>query len=205
MHEEAFTDTAAKLFPLFNRFSDFYLVGGTALALHLGHRKSVDFDFFSEKELPSNLLSRVKRAFSPSPVVVTYRAFEQLNLTIAGIKTTFFYFSYPVIEPLLTYRGNAVASIHEIAAMKAFALGKRLAYKDYVDWYFLLKDQHVMLEQVIALAKKKFGGDFNDRLFLGQLVSFDEVSTQQIDFLRDPIDRETIETFLKTTVRSFKL
>ncbi len=205
MHEKAFTDTAAKLFPSFSRFTDFYLVGGTALALHLGHRKSVDFDFFTAKELSANLLGRVKRVFSSFPIVVTYRAFEQLNLTIAGIKTTFFYFAYPVVEPLITYRENKVASVHEIAAMKAFALGKRLAYKDYVDWYFLLKERHVTLSRVLELAQKKFGGDFNDRLFLGQLVSLEDVPTQEIDFLRDPVDRKTIETFLKTTVRDFKI
>lgn len=205
MHAEAFTETAAKLFALFSRFKEFYLVGGTALALQLGHRKSVDFDFFTEKELPANLLQRVKRAFPSSPIAVTYRAFEQLNLTISGIKTTFFYFAYPVIEPLIMYRGNKIASVHEIAAMKAFALGQRLAYKDYVDWYFMLKGKYVTLEAVIALAKKKFGGEFNDRLFLGQIVSFDDVPTQEIDFLGDFLDRTTIAAFLTKEVRNFQI
>jgi hypothetical protein len=58
---------------------------------------------------------------------------------------------------------------------------------------------------LVALAGEKFGGDFNDRLFLGQLVSLEDVKTQEIDFLRDPVDRKTIESFLKTTVRNFKL
>ena len=89
--------------------------------------------------------------------------------------------------------------------MKPLITGKRLAYKDYIDWYFLLKEKHVSLGDVIAHAEKKFGGDFNDRLFLGQLVSFNEIRTQEIDFLRDPIDREMLTRFLTEEVRSFKL
>ena len=94
---------------------------------------------------------------------------------------------------------------------KKFAVGKRLAYKDYVDyvdyvdWYFLLNEKHVDLREVIASAKKKFEDDFNDRLFLGQLVSLEDIPTQKIDFLREEISRSTIAAFLKKTVRQFKL
>ena len=91
----------------------------------------------------------------------------------------------------------------EIAAMKAFAIGKRIAYKDYVDWYFLLSEGHVNIRQVIALARKKYGNDFNDRLFLGQLASLGDVPTQRINFLKDEVRRETIEKFLKKTVKEY--
>lgn len=89
--------------------------------------------------------------------------------------------------------------------MKAFAIGKRMSYKDYVDWYFLLKEHYVELTDVITHAKQKFGNDFNDRLFLGQLVSLTEVPTQKIDFLRDEVDREIITKFLEITVKEFKI
>ena len=101
------------------------------------------------------------------------------------------------------YKGIAIASIREIAVMKALAIGKRLSFKDYIDWYFLLKEKHISLREVIIHAKKKFGEDFNDRLFLGQLVSLEDVSTQKIDFLRDAIDRKTVQSFLEKTVRAF--
>ena len=51
MHEKVLTPTARRLFPLLGRFKEFYLVGGTALALQIGHRVSVDFDMFTEKQL----------------------------------------------------------------------------------------------------------------------------------------------------------
>lgn len=205
MHEKAFTKQAAVLFPSFAKLGEFYLVGGTALALQIGHRLSVDFDLFSSQVLPANLLSRIKQVFPRSSVSVTYSAPEQLNVLIDTIKTTFFHYEYPVLDPFITYQGVSIASIREIAAMKAFAVGKRLSFKDYVDWYFLLKEEHVNLEDVIAFCQKKFGNDFNDRLFLGQLVSLEDIVTQKIDFFGNPVDRAAIQQFLEATVRSFKL
>ena len=157
MHEQALTKQATALFPYFSKFKGFYLVGGTALALQIGHRLSVDFDLFTFKELPSNLLSQVKRIFPHSSVAVTYRVPEQLNLLINNIKTTFFFYEYPVVDPFVEYQKVSLASIPEIAAMKAFAVGKRLSYKDYVDWYFLLKEGYVKLGEVIPFCQKKFG------------------------------------------------
>ncbi|OIP77226.1 MAG: hypothetical protein AUK09_00225 [Parcubacteria group bacterium CG2_30_36_38] len=205
MHEKAFTKQAANLFPYFAKFRGFYLVGGTALALQIGHRLSVDFDLFSSEELPSNLLQRIKQVLPASTISVTYHAPEQLNVLIDNIQTTFFYYNYPVIDPFVSYQDVSLASIREIAAMKAFSVGKRLSYKDYVDWYVLLKEGHVKLDDMLSFCQKKFGNDFNDRLFLGQLASLEDIPTQKIDFLRDAVDRATIQRFLETTVRNFEL
>ncbi len=201
MHEEALTNEAAALFPLFQKFKGFYLVGGTALALQIGHRVSVDFDFFCFEELSTHLLPRVRRVFSGHSILVTYAVPEQLNLILDGVKVTFFYYPYPTVEPFVLYKDIALASVNEIAAMKAFAVGKRIAYKDYVDWYFLLRDRRVSIQHVITLARTKFGGDFNDRLFLGQLASLDDVPTQKINFLNDEPTREVIGIFLKEAVK----
>jgi len=205
MHAEVLIKEASKLFPTFRYFKDFYLVGGTALALHIGHRQSVDFDFFSEKPLPDGLLRKVKRVFTPRLITVTYQSPEQLNLIVDGVKITFFYYPYSVLDPFVSYKGIAVASVREIALMKAFSIGKRLSYKDYVDWYFLLKEKLAALDDVLSRAKKKFGGDFNDRLFLGQLVSIEDVPEQKIDFVRDMVARATIEKTLRQAVKDLKV
>lgn len=205
MFKQVLTKEAAKLFPKFSHFKDFYLVGGTALALQIGHRISEDFDFFSEKELPIYLLQKVKRIFPGLEVKVIYKeARQQITFLLGRIKTTFFYYPYPLIKPLKKYKNVLIASVEEIAAMKAFAIGKRLSYKDYIDWYFLFSEKHIGLKQVINLAKKKFGGEFNSRLFLGQLVSLNDVPTSEINFLREPVDRKTVQNFLEKTVRDFK-
>ena len=126
-------------------------------------------------------------------------------MLIDNIQTTFFHYEYPVLDPFTHYQSVPLLSIREIAATKAFSVGKRLSYKDYVDWYFLLKEKHTRLDEVIPFCQKKFGGDFNDRLFLGQLVSLEDIPSQKIDFLRNAIDRATIKQFLETAVRTFKL
>jgi hypothetical protein len=203
MHEEVFTPNARKLFPLLAQFKGFYLVGGTALALQIGHRVSVDFDMFTERSLHGNLYQKIKRTFATYPIQVTYRSSGQINLIVADVKCTFFSYQYPVCDPYVMFKKVPLASVYEIAAMKALAVGGRLAYKDYVDWYFLLNGRHVDLQVVIEHAKKKFGGDFSDRLFLGQLVSFDDVPTQHIDFFKKNIPRKTIETFIGKKVKRF--
>jgi hypothetical protein len=68
MHREVLTEPAAKLFPLLRRFPDFYLAGGTALALHIGHRVSVDFDLFSGDELDRTLLGQVRGVFGSAEI-----------------------------------------------------------------------------------------------------------------------------------------
>jgi len=201
MHDKALTKRAADIFPDFAGFKGFYLAGGTALALQIGHRRSVDFDFFSSEKLPVDLMAQVKKVFSGSDIAVTYSAVNQLNLMIDDIKTTFLEYPYPLFDNLVEYKGISVASVGEIAAMKAYVLGRRLSFKDYVDWYFLLKEQRVKLYEVILMSKKKFGSEFNDRLFLGQLVSLEDIPDQPIDFLRGEVDRKTILEFLESEVR----
>ncbi len=199
MHDEALTESAAELFPHLSRFAGFYLAGGTALALQMGHRRSVDFDLFSPEPLPPRLLPLIKRVTVRS-LSVTYSSPEQLNVLAGDVKMTFLSFPYPVIDACVVYTGVPLASIREIAAMKAFSIGKRLSYKDYIDWYFMLKEKRITLAKTIAHAQKKFGGDFNDRLFVSQLVSLADVPTQAIDFLRDAVGKTDIEAFLKQAV-----
>lgn len=205
MYDEALTVKSRELFPKLTRLKGFYLVGGIALALQIGHRLSVDFDMFTKEPLPNRLLQSVKRIFTDSTIVATYRVPGQMNVLIDGIKATFFEYPYPVVDALVEYQGVPIAGIREIACMKGFSIGKRLSYKDYVDWYFMLSKKHVTLDEVIDLAQKKYGGDFNDRLFLSQLASFEDIRTQKIDFLRDEVDRTTIQNFLEYAVKSYEL
>ena len=202
MHVEALTREGKILFPKLRRFKNFYLVGGTALALQIGHRISVDFDMFSQDELSDNLLQQIKRVFG-SIITVTYRSSQQINLLVDGVKMTFFHYPYPVLTPTVLLSGVPTSSILEIAAMKAFAMGQRASNKDYVDWYFMLKEKLVSINQAVELARQKFGGEFNDRLFLGQLISLEDVVPQKIDFLRDEVNNTSIQKFLREEVKKY--
>ncbi len=205
MHDEALTKEGLALVSGLSKFSDFYLVGGTCLALQIGHRISVDFDLFTQDNLPEQLLARVKRTFKDASLVVTYKSSEQLNLLINDVKVTFFHFPYPVVEDFLDYKGLKLVTIKEIAAMKAFAIGQRLSYKDYTDWYFMLNEGLIDITSILELAKQKFGTEFNDRLFLGQLVTMDDIKEQRIDFLRGEVSKEIIQSFLINEVKKLRL
>lgn len=206
IHLEALTEAGATLFPKLASFKqDFYLVGGTALALQIGHRLSVDFDMFSNEELPQTLLPKIKRTFPDTMIVPTINNPEQMNITVKGVKMTFFWYQYPPVVPLIDHENVRMCSVQEIAAMKAFAIGKRGTYRDYVDMYFLLHEGHVTIEQLFEITRKKYAGEFHERLFLEQLLYMEDIPDIPVDFLRDSVSRQDIQTVLDEHVRSFRL
>lgn len=206
MRPAALTETGKKLFPKLESFAkDFYLVGGTALALQIGHRVSVDFDMFSNEELPKPLLAKVRRVFKGTPIFPTINNPDQMNIDVAGVKMTFFWYQYPLVLPLVEYQGVPMVSLPEIAVMKAFAVGQRGTFRDYVDLYFLLAEKHTTLPEIIELGEKKYKREFHSRLFLEQLLYLTDVRDASVEFLRDPVTREQIQSFMEDAVRSFKL
>lgn len=205
MYPEALTKAGTRLFPHLDRFPDFHLVGGTALALQIGHRVSVDFDMFGNEELPRSLLPKVRRVFSGELVFPSINNRQQLNVAVAGVKMTFFWYPYPPTLPLTEYQGVPMVSVPEIAAMKAFAIGQRGTYRDYVDLYFILKEKHTTLIDMITLAEKQFGPELNQRLLLEQLVYLKDIREVEVDFLRDPVTKAQIQKFLEDEIRNFPL
>ncbi len=97
MHEEILNDAQQKLLPLMKRFTrEFYLVGGTAIALHIGHRRSIDFDMFKQTAI-NHKKTLDKIADSGFETLVTRRVTEQMNLLVNGVKLTFFQYPFPVV------------------------------------------------------------------------------------------------------------
>lgn len=205
MHQEAIISEARKIFDNLSHFPDFYLAGGTGLALQLGHRISVDFDLFWEKDVPHDLLSKVSRVFKDFQVEVVVNHSEQLTTAIEKINLTFCKYPFPVILEFIEYQGIKILTCSEIAAMKAYALGRRVTFKDYVDLYFVFKEKIATLEDVIALCKKKYGKEFNPRLFLEQLVYLKDVEKMEIQFLKEKVTFSKLERFFEQEVKRIKI
>ena len=167
------------LLPLIKQYkSDYYLVGGTAIALLIGHRESIDFDLFTFKnknQLRTKIILQSKIA---DKIVSILESKDQAHFIINGVKITFFnfYFKIPVKE---TISGIKMPDLLTLAAMKAFALGGRAKWKDYVDLYFILK-QDIKLEDIIKTATKLFNTEhatlFSYRNFIEQLMYYNDVS-----------------------------
>jgi len=90
-----------------------------------------------------------------------------------------------------------------LAAMKAHALAGRAKWKDYVDLYFLLKEGHVTLAQVVRDARKRFGDEFAPRLFLEQLAYTKDLGKMEIDFLRGAVGSKEATDFFGGEVKAY--
>ena len=205
MHTEALTEEGLKLFPALAAFDDFYLAGGTALALQIGHRLSVDFDLFRSDPIERTLLSRVKKVFSDVPVEPAINNPDELTAFVGQVKMTFLSYPFPLVEPLVSAGGLRMLSVKEIGATKAYTIGRRGTYKDYVDLYFIIAEHHASLEEIIAMAEQKFGHEFNSRLFTEQLLFMDDVRDYRIDFLKLPVTPAGITAFFRDKIRELSL
>jgi hypothetical protein len=201
MHPEVLTRPAAALFPSLSRFPGFYLAGGTALALQIGHRLSVDFDLFSDDEIDQALLQRVRRVFAEADITVLVNNADELTMLVNGVKISFLTYPFPVREPLAFYEGVRLLSVPEIAATKAYTIGRRGAFKDYVDLYFVIAEKHTALAGIIADAEHKFGTDFNSRLFLEQLVYLADLDDAEVQFIKTAVTAKAVQTFFEERVR----
>ncbi len=185
-----------ELLPLVKKFKrEFYLVGGTAIALHIGHRRSIDFDLFKSGRL---VLKRILDKVSQYDrnFIVTRRVEEQLNLIINNVTFTFFEYPYP-IEVDCNFENIAkLPDLLTLAAMKAFALGRRSKWKDYVDLYYILKD-HYSVRQVVDKSINIYGQLFSEKLFRAQLCYFDDIDyTEEVEFMGQHPSDLIIKEFL---------
>ena len=205
MHPEAITLEAKKVLKKLKNFSDFYLAGGTGLALQMGHRISVDFDFFSNDYIPEDLLSRIEKVFKDSDIKIIVNQPEQLDILIDGVNLSFIYYPFPVLLELIDFQGIKILPSLEIASMKAYTLGRRATLKDYIDLYFVVKEKTGSLEEIINLSQKKHGEKFDPRLFLEQLIYLEDVESMAIQFLRETVDQKEIQGFFEKKTGEIKI
>ena len=203
MHPEVLTKRAAELFPALCAFPDFYLAGGTALALQLGHRISVDFDLFSDDAIKRALFLSLNDAFPDTSISALINNPDELTVLVDGVKVTFLRYPFPLIDPLVASESVPLLSVREIAATKAYTIGRRGAFKDYVDLYFALLEGHTTLSEIILMADKKFGVEFNSRLFMEQLVFLDDIEDTEIEFLKPAVTRAQILKFFESAVIAY--
>lgn len=205
MHPEVLSEKAKKVLSKLGSFDDFYLAGGTALALQVGHRISIDFDLFSEKEVPKSFLHKIKDVFSGESISVAVNNPDEVTIFVSETKVTFLKYPFPLIYDLIDYEGVSLANIKEIAGIKAYTVGRRGSFKDYIDLYFILSGGHSSLNEIIGVAEKKYGGDFNSRLFLEQLLYLEDIVDTEIVFLKDSIDKKGLREFFEDEIRKINL
>lgn len=174
MHKEIFTTGQTKLLPLVKTFSKkFGLVGGTAVALHIGHRESIDFDLFCFDEFNNTAIRKKITKYGGVERIFVNKKGEYTFL-LDGVKFTFFQFPYKIDFSESLGDIIKLPDVLTLAAMKAFALGRRAKWKDYVDLYFILKAHHTILD-ITKKGKELFGNEFNEKIFRTQLAYFEDI------------------------------
>ena len=159
-HWEAVTAETQNVFHLVSKLpfiQRFYLAGGTGLALHLGHRFSVDLDFFSPAAdaVGPDERAILRTALEEPSLVITYDKDMTFVANWRGVGISFFRLSlYPLVQPPLLLDDIPVASIAEIGAMKLAAIIDRGTRKDLVDLYYIL--QQAPLDDLFQIAAVKY-------------------------------------------------
>lgn len=154
-----------------DRLKDFYLVGGTALALQLGHRNSIDIDLFTQNDFTAEeIADLLDTKFS---FTTTLNRKNAVLAVVNKIKTDFIRHNYPLLLKPITEEGITFLSKEDISAMKIHAIiqsGKRL--KDYIDIYFLL--QYLTLQQMLDFFVQKYSYS-NAMIAMKAINYFDDI------------------------------
>ena len=197
MFKNILTANQLKLLPLVKEFSrDYYLVGGTAIALHLGHRRSIDFDLFTSGRVKKQFIKRTIDRHKWPVSDVLFEDSEQLHLVVHDVKLTFFSYPHQINATVDFEQIIYMPDLLTLAAMKSYALGGRAKWKDYVDLYILLRD-HFSLAQISEKSKNIFGVYYNEKLFREQLCYFQDVDhSEKVDFVAESVPDEKIKQFL---------
>lgn len=181
----------------------FVLAGGTAIMLQIGHRRSYDFDCFTEQPLSKILLHKTRKIFGSSIVIEVDEEWMLTVRTKTGVEVSFVRHPYPLLLPPVQTPYISLFHMNDLAANKAYVIGRRPAWRDYVDLFVLIKWNLYTIDSLIRLGEQKFTGEFNPKLFLQQLVFFDDIKVVDTAFLKDSYTAEEIKAFLSEQVNSY--
>jgi len=156
----------------------FTLYGGTAIALQLGHRQSIDFDFFSAESFdPLPLLQQIPYLKNAQPIQASANTLTCRVTNTEPVLISFFgNLHFPLLKPAMVAEGKKlkIASLLDLAGMKAALVQERVEIKDYLDMSALLESNCVTLAQALAAAKVLYGTAFNPHITLKALCYFED-------------------------------
>lgn len=182
--------------------TDFYLSGGTALSLQLGHRESEDLDFFSEQDFdPATIQMQLEKLGNVSDTEIDANT---LNGYLDGVKVQFLGYPYPLLEAASDYEGIQLSSVLDIACTKLQTIGARGSKKDFVD-LFVLFQKYSLTELLEKLQEKYKMTEYNLPHILKSLVYFDDAENQAMPRLHQEIEWELVKSKMLEAVKGVSL
>jgi len=181
----------------------FYLAVGTALELHLGHRRSVDFDWFTEGFLPDPILLAQQLLDEDVPFETDSTERGTLHGTVAGVRVTFLEYRYPLMEPPVFSPGLGcrVAGLLDIACMKVSALAQRGSRKDFIDICALARSG-ITLEAMLHQYRRKHAVEDIAHVLYG-LAYFDDAEREEAPYLIWDLNWKDVKRTIRGWLREF--
>ncbi|NCA94167.1 MAG: hypothetical protein EOM84_03200 [Sphingobacteriia bacterium] len=180
--------------------AQFYLAGGTALAIHLGHRMSIDLDFFSRSDFS---IEKIKKELSLlGDVVVNDQEDGTLNASLDGVKISFLRYDYAQLYPYVVFENVNLADERDIAAMKIDAASSRGSKKDFIDLYFLL-EKYSLVELIVFFEKKFSDIKYNKLHILKSLVYFSDAEAEPMPMMLKEVSWQKVKEKISQEVLRF--
>jgi predicted nucleotidyltransferase component of viral defense system len=205
LHLDILPDDQLQLFELLSVQSfiqDFYLAGGTCLALHFGHRKSLDFDFFTPSDFDTSTIINILN--QSGNYQRDNEAKNTINGSLNGVKISFFGYRYDIIDNFKVYNKVRLAGLKDIAAMKLEAIAGRGSKKDFIDLFFLLKQ--FTLEEIFSFHTRKYGtGLSNQYHHLKSLVYFADAESEAMPVMIKPLRWDNVKRHIISCARRFQI
>ncbi len=178
-----------------------YLGGGTAVALHLGHRRSVDLDWFSE--VPVGDVTRLARTLGSDrmPMVVDQIGPGTLHGSVGGVRVSVLEYPYGLLHPPAVWSdyGCPVASLDDLACMKLSAVAQRGSKRDFVDVYAVVRE-HRPLDELLGLYRRRYGIEDIAHVLQG-LVYFDDAERDRMPRMIWDVDWKTVKQAVRGWVK----
>lgn len=198
LHTETVTPRLLELLEAIMRdstFGGFALAGGTALALQIGHRQSVDIDLFGPTAIDELAVLSAYAAFGPA--IKLKRSPNILICTVDGIKVDLVNFQYPALQPILQADGLRLLSPADIGAMKLNAIAGRGSRKDFIDLYFLLRT--FSFNDLMGFYRKKYP-DGSCFMVMKSLTYFDDADLDVHPRMFEHIEWSDIKSHIRACV-----
>ncbi|MBI4475409.1 MAG: nucleotidyl transferase AbiEii/AbiGii toxin family protein [Acidobacteria bacterium] len=178
--------------------SAFFLAGGSALALHLGHRISIDLDFFSQREY--SMLELLGHLQSLGRLSIATQDSDTLVGELNGVKLSFFTYPYPLLEDVVMCEGIQLASLLDIALMKVAAIAQRGKKRDFVDLFFLCQER-LTLDNLLRDMPRKFPNlEYPSYHLLRALAYFDDAEVDEMPKMLKPVEWAAVRGFFSGEV-----